>query len=284
MQMNLRLPPPTACSLLQAALWVTRREPPIPDKIFDAAPLPPLDRFELDEYGPLRPLLLVLRSGELRSKGKFILKTSRSYDPDCEDPHWVRCSSTPTIKLPAGIWQWPNVDWQYSENSECDLDLIDVGYFLLDGPEPEPSEFQELRATANQARDKGLLLRLDAVSIQVDVQGLFRIFPGFHKSDEGQPKPDALANESHATPYVPPYVEFMMRASRALLLDHEQKVPKDEIVHWLKEHWPKNLGKMSESKIQYMATFLRRPEDEKGGNLRETQIRKRRTQKIVVEQ
>jgi hypothetical protein len=42
-------------------------------------------------------------------------------------------------------------------------------------------------------------------------------------------------------------------------------MPKKSIEHWLRTNWPKELGQPSETKIATLATYLRKPEDEKGG-------------------
>ena len=64
---------PDRCSLLQAALWVARKQRPLTDDIFDAAPLW-LERAEVEREGPLRPLLQALRSGEIPAWADAILE------------------------------------------------------------------------------------------------------------------------------------------------------------------------------------------------------------------
>ena len=58
----------------------------------------------------------------------------------------------------------------------------------------------------------------------------------------------------------------MLRAISALDLRADTKLTKKQIEEWLRQHWPPELGQPSGSKIEYMATFLRRPEDERGGH------------------
>ena len=57
----------------------------------------------------------------------------------------------------------------------------------------------------------------------------------------------------------------MLRAVRELSPEAGNRIPKEIIENWLRENWPDELGKISKRKVVSMATFLRRPEDEKGG-------------------
>jgi hypothetical protein len=65
--------------------------------------------------------------------------------------------------------------------------------------------------------------------------------------------------------YLPPYVAFMFRVVQALGLTQERRLTKDQVMHRLREMWPADLGEPSKGKIEFMATFLRHPEDEAGG-------------------
>lgn len=66
--------------------------------------------------------------------------------------------------------------------------------------------------------------------------------------------------------YIPPYVEFLLEATKSLKLSPDKKLNKSQITNWLDSNWPSNLDGKSVSLIQTMATILRRPEDKKGGN------------------
>jgi hypothetical protein len=63
-----------------------------------------------------------------------------------------------------------------------------------------------------------------------------------------------------------PYVAFMLKAINSLPFDSTGRLSKGIIMIWLKQNWPPSLGRDSDLKVKTMATFLRRPEDEKGGN------------------
>ena len=65
--------------------------------------------------------------------------------------------------------------------------------------------------------------------------------------------------------YTPPYLAFMLRATRALGLKDGIRTPKEIIEGWLRENWPDHLGTPTNRKTESMATFLRHPEDERGG-------------------
>jgi hypothetical protein len=62
-----------------------------------------------------------------------------------------------------------------------------------------------------------------------------------------------------------PYLGFLLQAARSGVFKGDEKVQKKTIEHWLRSHWPPDLGSMTETKIATLATYLRRPEDEKGG-------------------
>jgi hypothetical protein len=72
-------------------------------------------------------------------------------------------------------------------------------------------------------------------------------------------------NQCALPAYIPPYVNYMLRAISALDLRADTKLTKKQIEDWLQQNWPPELGESSRSKIEYMASFLRRPEDAKGG-------------------
>lgn len=72
-----------------------------------------------------------------------------------------------------------------------------------------------------------------------------------------------LSNDDES---VSPFIKFMLRAARELELDASQRVPKKTVMHWLDENWPSNLEEKSDTKVKYMATFLRWPVHGSGGN------------------
>jgi hypothetical protein len=259
--MTISLPLPTTCSLLQAALWVVRGEPPIPDQIFDAAPLAPLASCEINLYGPLRQLLQALRSGALHSTGKFVLRVA--------NPNWVHHSSTTTIRLPAGIWSWSDIQWQASEIFKVNSEAICNGDIFLDGTTHELDELTKFCKSCEQSRSEHFLLWINVISVQVDVRKLVTLFPATSNTKSSQCASELPPAESRVAPYVPPYVEFMLRAARELDMKPDSRMPKDQIEEWIRLHWPDDLGKFSASKCQYIATFLREPADEKGGHFRQ---------------
>ncbi len=91
------------------------------------------------------------------------------------------------------------------------------------------------------------------------VDDLNRSFP----PSETRPELEAPSEENF-----PPYLRFMLTAARQLGTNGNTRLPKQQIVSWLEEHWPKDLGPPSTGKLEFMATFLRHPEDQKGGHFR----------------
>ncbi|GJE43758.1 hypothetical protein [Methylobacterium soli] len=67
--------------------------------------------------------------------------------------------------------------------------------------------------------------------------------------------------------YLSPPLRLMMQASRALQVDESRRIGKKSIEHYISTHWSSDCGKLSEAKVGYMATLLRPPDQEKGGNL-----------------
>lgn len=66
--------------------------------------------------------------------------------------------------------------------------------------------------------------------------------------------------------YTPPYIAFMLEAAQALELSPDNKIVKKQIEHWLRQNWPSELGRPTDNLISYMATLMRTPEEQKGGN------------------
>jgi hypothetical protein len=73
--------------------------------------------------------------------------------------------------------------------------------------------------------------------------------------------------------YVPPYLEFMLKAAQELGLSENRRASKEVVEGWLREHWPSDFGTPTGNKISYMATFLRHPGDEKGGHFKPERTR-----------
>jgi hypothetical protein len=75
-------------------------------------------------------------------------------------------------------------------------------------------------------------------------------------------------NDIKVSPAIFPYLHFMIQASESLAQNRTTRTPKKEQTEdWLGENWPsETLGKPSNAKVGYMATFLRHPNDELGGN------------------
>ena len=101
---------------------------------------------------------------------------------------------------------------------------------------------------------------LDGQKVLLKSDELSRVIANNSKVEEIDKSPSALP------PYIPPYLAYMLRSISALDLRADTKPTKKQIEDWLRKHWPPELGQASESKIEYMATFLRRPEDERGGH------------------
>lgn len=71
-------------------------------------------------------------------------------------------------------------------------------------------------------------------------------------------------------PEYSPYISFMIKASLHFGLVNGQRpdgprVPKKQIINWLSENWPADLGQLSTTAIENMATFIRHPQDGNGG-------------------
>ena len=98
--------------------------------------------------------------------------------------------------------------------------------------------------------------------VVVSRHDLDRELANFTASQETAPTPQ----ENDERPeYTPPYVAFMHRATQEMSLGSGTRTPKETIKFWLRENWPDQLGNPTKNKIERMATFLRHPEDERGG-------------------
>ncbi len=67
--------------------------------------------------------------------------------------------------------------------------------------------------------------------------------------------------------YIPPYLNLMLEAVKALKLNPKKRILAQEINSWLSDHWPADLEGKSDRIIENMVTLLRRPQDKKGGNI-----------------
>src|SRR5215218_5100921 len=87
-----------------------------------------------------------------------------------------------------------------------------------------------------------------------------------------KPKPvlesSAVLETSAPPSYLPPYIEFMLRAVSALRLAPDKRLGKAEIEGWLKDNWDASFGRPTTLKVSRMATFLRDPDQERGGLFR----------------
>jgi len=63
-----------------------------------------------------------------------------------------------------------------------------------------------------------------------------------------------------------PYLTFMIQLANELSNEPDKKPGKKAIEYKIENAWPKQLGESAMRKVDLMATFLRRPKDEKGGN------------------
>jgi hypothetical protein len=261
--MTLRFKPPKFCSIAQAALWVARREQPIPDEIFSAAPLL-LEPAELKPHGPLRQLLQVLRSGAFPAWASFTLTINDGFEEG-----WGQEPTTTWGEIPKECWRWQNVDWQNSEISSLDPNSLAVQY----SDEPNSEHLRILTRASWSLGPEEPQQRLIIDSVEVNVLELFSLFPPVHNPEQPPPSSEALSAEGDIVQYIPPYVEFMLRASHELGLTPEKRMSKDEIQQWIKDHWPDNLGRLSDLKCKNITTFLRDPDDEAGGH--HTPVRKK---------
>ncbi|WP_373086125.1 hypothetical protein [Sneathiella sp.] len=79
-------------------------------------------------------------------------------------------------------------------------------------------------------------------------------------------RPEIRQSANAVSSYIPPFMQFMLKAVVALKLSEEKRTDKSKIIHWLNENWPDNLGEKSDHLIGSMATILRRPQDKSGGS------------------
>ena len=79
------------------------------------------------------------------------------------------------------------------------------------------------------------------------------------------PRVDAVETEPVVDPIRFPYMAFLIRAAREGPFAPSGRTPKKVIEGWLRDNWRPELGKLTDTKVENMATFLRRPDDEKGG-------------------
>src|SRR5215218_6818136 len=133
---------------------------------------------------------------------------------------------------------------------------------ILDGP--TSVSFDAIYNTSGELKKTDDYQRILLRDIQVEIGRLFSVFPGSSGIQLESTSPKVLQAQN----YTPPYVAFMLQACQQLGLSADRRVTKQEIEAWIRKNWPRALGQSSSSKVEYMPTFLRHPEDEKGGHYR----------------
>ena len=161
---------PDRCSLLQAALWVARKQRPLADDLFDAAPLW-LELAEVELDGPLRPLLQALRSGEIPAWADAILE--RALPPD--GLYWEVRHRARDVDVPLDCWNWLDVKWQFSRVS-CSVNILEMLRLRMP-PGPDGDEMDALIRAAEMAELIGDAQRFSLHRVRVDVGKLITAFP-----------------------------------------------------------------------------------------------------------
>jgi hypothetical protein len=133
-------------------------------------------------------------------------------------------------------------------------DLFDLEYFLWDHPEIDwsISSFQFPRNDSDQRKNN----YHQVTEVQIRRTGNHGVENWLGSS----------SNEISDLAYIPPFLNFMLKTVSALHIDGSERIPLDDIKHWIEENWNDELGKPSGNIISQMATLIRRPEDRKGGN------------------
>ncbi len=102
-------------------------------------------------------------------------------------------------------------------------------------------------------------------SVAVDLKGLRSWFSKMVQLR--RPPTEPIQDLLDARPeQVSPFLRFMLDASKRLGVHEGDTRKKPEIEDWLQENWPQALGEITDNKRKLMATFLRWPHHEKGGN------------------
>ncbi len=136
---------------------------------------------------------------------------------------------------------------------------------IFDAPDPAPVEAWIDRIIADRFND--LILYTGETDVGSESGFVLVSHSDLLATINGEKINEEIQSAASAG-YESPYLRFAREASQKLGLKEAEKVPKDHITTWLRKNWPRELGPCSNRKIDAMATFLRRPEDEKGGHFR----------------
>lgn len=150
-----------------------------------------------------------------------------------------------TISSFDGSKAWLNKDKLRSQNGP---------FYILQGciPYSKGSRY-------GQSKIEGQYIFIDRLQYDKFIVGEALIEkPAQQNLEPAHPKPDFE--------YIPPYLSFMIQATKDLQLSANSRTSKEMIVEWLNKNWPQKLDGKSNRLIESMATLLRRPEDKKGGN------------------
>lgn len=137
------------------------------------------------------------------------------------------------------------------ERSECYA--RDLPHGFLDNLTPDLFDWER-----SIARRRGLGAQF-TVEIEVSRAGVCRLALALvGAEDRNDERPEDT----------PPYLAFMLQATRKMGLKPGTRTPKKTIEDWLRDNWPDHLGEPTKRKIEQIATLLRHPKDELGGHFK----------------
>lgn len=149
--------------------------------------------------------------------------------------------------------------------------------FLLE----ETGEFTQLPDTFwRTERGEGALMNEHPLIAQIDGRTAIgypfvnfeQICDAWKQTYKNKDLPKAISSEN-TTLGLSPYIGIMIAASNHFGLVNGQlpdgsRVMKDEVERWLDKNWTPDLGEKSPKMISNMATFVRHPDDGRGGNVK----------------
>ena len=243
---------PDRCLLSQAFLWFNENVTPLPDKVFKQAPV------FVDEPGDQRrAFFLMMVANKIALKGDLTFEAHNYY---------LNSADQPELK-----------DWSPPVRYLCDhqidperILLKDVSFSLSEIEVSQP-EFTWLinnetlkKIQLRCPRNEGWQWKTSFADVTIDFAALQSRVERIASHQVPSFASDSLP------PFLSPYIHFMIRASRELEIHPDNMPIKDNVKEWLIANWPSEFGALDPNRrndeIEKMATFLRRPEDKKGGN------------------
>ncbi len=227
------LPLKDKASLMESVYWIVTKVPPVQEryKSFVEKFIP--DSFMRNQVEEAKETLCYkLMAAEISASG-CPAKIVKNWTDSGAYYFLVKATNSTLLPIPAEMWRYERIDWQEQ--------LLCSGYCSTFSKYDE--QFDGYAA------------------IEFDFSALLQLFPN---PTPEQKQIGSIERQDNMS-YKSPYQKFMERVIIEVGINENNQPKKTNIIDWIMKNAPRELA-ISQNKAQMMATFIRNPETEKGGN------------------